>query len=199
MAHLHREELIALAESTLSLPEGHHAAVCDRCRRELESARALLAAVRDVDVPEPSPLFWEHLATRVRDAVAQEPSPRVSWLHRFTRPAWAFGLGASAAAAMLAAALIVRPFIPPAPTETAAVVPTASGDSTALLVTDVPAGEDWELITDVADSVDLDEVREIGGGVSPGVADAALMELSADERGELARIIREELGKERSS
>lgn len=198
MAHLDRDALIALAESAEPLPEGHHAASCESCRRELESTRALLAAVRDVEVPEPSPLFWERFAARVRDAVAQEPPPRVSWLERLTRPAWALALGGSAVAAGLVAVLVLDRATPPAPAETAAAVTTApvAGEVNA---PDAPVGEDWELITDVAGSIDLDEVSAIGGGVSPGAADAALMDLSADERGEIARIIREELGKEQSS
>ena len=32
--------------------------------------------VAEVEVPEPSPLFWDHLSARVRDAVAAEPARR---------------------------------------------------------------------------------------------------------------------------
>jgi hypothetical protein len=134
----------------------------------------------------------------VREAVAKEPPPRVSWLDRLTRPAWALALGGSAVAAGLVAVLVLGRTAPPAPTETAVAVAMATVAAGAN-ATDAPAGEDWELITDVAGSIDLDEVSAIGGGVAPGAADAAIMDLSADERGEIARIIREELGKERSS
>ncbi len=198
MAHLDREALLALAESREPVPAGHHAAVCEACRRELASLRRTLADVRDVEVPEPSPLFWDHFSARVRDAVSREPAPRRgTWVH-WLRPSWALTLGAATAAAVLAIFLVARPPSPPTATnEVATVVPVDDGDSS--VTPDLPAGEDWDLVADVAGDLDVDQVEAMGAGVVPGAADAAVLQLTADERGELVRIIREEMGKERSS
>jgi hypothetical protein len=198
MAHLDREELLALAESGRPLPERHHAATCEACRLELESLRTVLAEVRDVDVPEPSPLFWDHFAARVREATSQEPGPRGSWTGWAARPAWSLTLGTAAAAAMLSVVLVMRPASPPATSPVANVTTPASDDSLNPPF-EIAGGADWELVADVAGNVDLDEASAIGVGVSPGDADAALQDLSADEQGELVRIIRAELQKEQSS
>ena len=54
-------------------------------------------------VPEPSPLFWEHAARRVRTAIDQEPSPPSIWLRGLL---WT---GGGLAAAALTALLAVQP------------------------------------------------------------------------------------------
>jgi hypothetical protein len=59
-------------------------------------------------VPEPSPLFWEHAARRVRAAVDAEPPRRSPWLGRL---AWTGG----GLVAALVAALIVQPRFPHVP------------------------------------------------------------------------------------
>ena len=54
-------------------------------------------------VPEPSPLFWEHAARRVRAAVDAEPPRRSAW---FGRLAWT---GGGLAAASVAVLLVLQP------------------------------------------------------------------------------------------
>src|SRR5437762_12868319 len=61
----------------------------------------LLALLRDVDVPEPSPLFWDHLSQRVREAVANEPPPAPGWMNRLN-VAWAAGVFGAVAVVVLA-------------------------------------------------------------------------------------------------
>src|SRR5689334_13377184 len=43
------------------------------------SDEEIVGLLREVDVPEPSPLFWDHLSQRVRTAVASEPVPQPRW------------------------------------------------------------------------------------------------------------------------
>src|SRR5262245_49230164 len=55
-----------------------HLASCDRCRDQLaalRAARTLAAEKEVVEVPEPSPAFWDHFSARVREAVANEAPP----------------------------------------------------------------------------------------------------------------------------
>ncbi len=71
MAHLTPARLVDLAEGAEAEHAVPHLAECDACRREVAELRATMADVgRAYDVPEPSPLFWDHLSARVRDGVA---------------------------------------------------------------------------------------------------------------------------------
>ncbi len=42
----------------------------------------MMSVAAEVEVPEPSPLFWDHLSARVGEAVAAEQAPRRSWIER---------------------------------------------------------------------------------------------------------------------
>ena len=78
MRHLDPEALIDFAEGEREETATRHLAECVRCRVQLEDMIAAMAAVRDVEVPEPSPLFWDHLSARVRERVASEARPEAS-------------------------------------------------------------------------------------------------------------------------
>src|SRR2546428_190985 len=71
MSHLSPEELIDIAEGTRLETSVPHLATCASCREQLVDVREMMSTV-DVDVPEPSPLFWDHLSARVSAAVAAE-------------------------------------------------------------------------------------------------------------------------------
>ena len=60
------------AKPDLDLRDRLLARDCYRLLYELKKAAG--------EVPEPSPLFWNHLSARVRDAVAVEPIPRAWWM-----------------------------------------------------------------------------------------------------------------------
>ena len=75
MTHLSSQELVALAEGGLSADRAAHLDACDRCRDEANDLRAVMSGVQEAEVPEPSPLFWEHLSRRVSDAVASSDTP----------------------------------------------------------------------------------------------------------------------------
>ncbi len=65
MKHLSHDELLDAAEGHGGGRE--HVDACTACRAEVEALAAALREAKSVDVPEPSPLFWEHLAARVRE------------------------------------------------------------------------------------------------------------------------------------
>ena len=88
MSHLSRDERLLALDGALDATRQAHLASCPACRTDVETLGGVLARVRAVDVPEPSPLFWDHLAARVGDAIAREPapvpdrgwwSPRLAW------------------------------------------------------------------------------------------------------------------------
>src|SRR5438876_1043875 len=103
--HLTPEELLDLAEGTRSPSSAPHLASCEECRGQLAELRNVMTTLA-VDVPEPSPLFWDHLSSRVREAVAAEPASSRRW---FDTARWYWGLAAaSAAVVVLAVSLTVR-------------------------------------------------------------------------------------------
>jgi hypothetical protein len=101
MNHLTPRELVEAVEGSLPAARRQHLDACGGCARAWhELAGAVLAVKGTADVPEPSPLFWDHFSARVRDAVAAEPvSPRGAW--------WAAAWRPVTAAVLLAAALFL--------------------------------------------------------------------------------------------
>ena len=72
--HLSPDAVIDLVEGR-GTPDAHrHAEQCEACRVLVDEARAAWALTSGADVPEPSPLFWEHLSRRVAEATAAEPA-----------------------------------------------------------------------------------------------------------------------------
>src|SRR5947209_4084031 len=76
MGHLKSNELIDLAEGIRPEASAPHLQACGDCRRQLDDLRAMMTAAANVDVPEPSPLFWDHLSARVHAAVDADGAPR---------------------------------------------------------------------------------------------------------------------------
>lgn len=129
-------------------------------------------------VPEPSPLFWDHAARRVREAVDAEPARRSAWLGRL---AWT---GGGLVAASLAALLVLQPRPSTAPPRAAFVVPAPALADTA------PLDEDsWTFVASLGGELDVDAAAR-AGLLAPGeTTDRAVQALDADERAELATLL----------
>ena len=92
--HLGPDDFTAALERA---PEGRaaaHLAVCVTCREELATLRAQWKELADVDVPEPSPLFWDHFSARVREATAQAGPVATPWWSA-RRLVWTVGVTAA--------------------------------------------------------------------------------------------------------
>jgi hypothetical protein len=74
--HLSPEEWVAAADGTLESSREAHASDCAACRLEIARVREMLGRVAEAEVPEPSPLFWDHFSMRVRLATRHEPVRR---------------------------------------------------------------------------------------------------------------------------
>src|SRR5215208_4850297 len=72
MAHLSQDQLLDVADGTRAAHEFPHVESCAICARQLADLRSAIGAVAEVAVPEPSPLFWDHLSARIRTAVAED-------------------------------------------------------------------------------------------------------------------------------
>jgi hypothetical protein len=154
---------------------------------DLEQFDDLIAEVKAAgEVPEPSPLFWNHLSARVRDAVAAEPIAR-SWWSLYWRPV------ATAAATFSFIAIIVWSVrAPEAPVVAdSAISSAASGRE---LVADVAVSEMWRMIEMASPNVELDTAQEAGLMPTPYAADQAIEDLSPAQREALVRLLRKEMG-----
>lgn len=140
---------------------------------------------RALDVPEPSPLFWERFPERVRAATqAEAPLPAPAWWRRHV-----VTLSLSGA---LCAALIVWAAVPaPAPdAPPAAAFTDAAPPADAAPAADDPA---WAIVSASAESAGADALRDAGFTVRPGGADAVIEELSQAERAAFAALLEGEM------
>jgi hypothetical protein len=179
--HLTPEETIAAIERTLEPARAAHLDGCEPCRREVVDLGGVLTAVRAADEPaEPSPLFWDHMTARVRDAVHSGGSPaRAAW-GRFWQPL----VGLAAAAAVLMWIAGRAPQAPAQPPATGSAVVADAGAAP-------PAEAPWDAVMELAAGLSLDEVHR---AVPLRLDNAVLFdELSAEEQAALAELLDSEL------
>ena len=128
-------------------------------------------------VSEPSPLYWEQAARRVRVAVDREPPRRLA---RFGRLAWAGGLVAASVAVLLV--LQTRTSHLPPQATAVSIAPTAN-DLTTL------DEDSWTFVASLGGDLDVDTAAR-AGLLAPGEAsDRAMQALDAEERAELASLL----------
>jgi len=201
MKHLNDAELIDALDDDLG-PAGHHAGQCDACGAKLAALRETFARVGAADVPEPSPLFWDHFSARVQAAIDDQG----------TAPSWWRSWLASPAARTVAAATIVvalaggiwRWSAPPATTRVAnAIVRTSPGasspaaDTAAIDLSDdlgaIEADQAWAVVRTVADGVEWDDDAVTAGLFArPGWAERAAQTLTPEEREQLLELLQAE-------
>lgn len=183
MTHLSSDELVDAMEGMLAPDRQAHLTTCEPCERGLAELSSVLAAAKQVSVPEPSPFFWSQFSERVRialddDAVAG--SNWASWLR------WPVLLPLGAVAMMILALMFAAPKQPP----------SALDAPVALHAPDAP--ESWSLLADLVGGIDLDTAAAAGVVVTPGLAEQAVLELTADEQQELTRLLKAELTRAKS-
>jgi len=209
MKHLNDAEFVGLLDGDLSDARARHAQDCADCRMRAAAMRTTLAGVMiDAVPPEPSPLFWEHLAARVAEAVQDEEpgsatlSP-VAWVRS---PALTWVLAASIALLMMVfvawRATLHAPSpglrTPPiarvapdtvAPPPDGATAANFAGDGAAAAGDELESDEAWAVVRTAAEGFAWDDAHEAGISVHPGSAERVALELSGDERIELARLL----------
>jgi hypothetical protein len=195
MRHLSRDELLDAAEGRGARRD--HLETCGACRGQVEVMTRVLAEAGSVEVPEPSPLFWERLSQRVSDTIREEAPARPGAWRGFT------GLrvlaGAGAVAAILALLVVARwtarqgpsiPAVPAAPPVAVAALPPLGA------VPDAPSVEpSWGVLETLAAEADVTGLEVEEAAALPGAADGALQQLSAEERDELVRLLKTELSR----
>lgn len=198
--HLSDIELVDYADAVLPPARVGHLESCESYRAQAAMLGAMVREARDADVPEPSPLFWEHLGTRVRNAV-QDAGVRPS-RPRWHAPAWtAAAIVAFAVAAGIQTDAPFFTFISD-PTTGSDAVPSAgsmpadareAADLERREPADLESDDEWALVRDAAADLHWDAAHEAGLDARPGAAERVALELSADERQELAHLIAREM------
>src|SRR5262245_24896185 len=146
MRHLNANELIDVVESRAT---GRHLAHLDRCagcRARVDELESVLRDVARVPVPEPSPLFWDHLSRRVSEAVAAEPVPQYGWRRVSFRSAWPALAMASIVMVLVTSVALLRTARPGPRVDD-----LASADLGAAVTADAMTGDDpaWDLVLSV--------------------------------------------------
>jgi hypothetical protein len=192
MRHLTSEQLIDLAEGGSAMSSAPHLQSCETCRNRLAELRATLSVAASVDVPEPSPLFWDHFSARVHDAVEAERAAGTSALGRWSwlriSPLWPGAL----AAIVLAIVIVTsggRPGQPvSAPGEATASALGPLGDT--LSMDDDPS---LSLMADLTADLDWDAASAAGLTTHVGVDNDAVTDLTDGERRALNQLLKGEL------
>ena len=180
--HLGPDELIDIAEGTRRESSAPHLADCEMCRRQVADLRAVISMAARVEVPEPSPLFWEHFSARVHDAVASEPAR--GWSALWARFRLPIAL-AAAPAALLLAVLTARLIVAP---------PAAPPASPVQVAADMPLPDDssFAVVAELSGAIDVETAQE-AGLASEGSAEHAVTHMTGDELRELHRLLKEEM------
>ena len=197
MKHFSPSEFVDFAEGALAPARAAHADGCDECRAQSAVVRDALRTTAAAQVPEPSPLFWEHFSARVRDGIAAQPAHTVSsWLGGWQ------SLRAAAAIAIVAAVVSAAWLARDVPTPNTPVTVTQQQPATVLVPAqnaDIDASVDpgnaevWAVLTAAASDMAIDEARAAGMKPNAAAVDRAVQELTTAELNELGRLLQSEL------
>jgi hypothetical protein len=218
MRHLSRDEMLAALDGASrahgdsqsvatpqNLAHAAHLRSCDICRERVNALQDVVARISHVEVPEPSPLFWDHLSERVREAVTAEPASRPSRLAAF---AWIRrGLGARSGLAWTASVVAVVAVVavgltitrrsgPPIPRSlNAETAPDFTSSELSSLERGAQDDPTWAFMGDLASQVEWDGASDGGFVLTPGSAERALGGMSQEEQQRVVELLEQEIQK----
>lgn len=182
MSHLTPDTMVDALDGRLDQASRLHLDDCAACRQQVQELAAVVEGVAAVRVPEPSPLFWDHLSARVRQEVGGSERPaRTRWFD------WRVLMPAAGVAALVIALVGVLP-------------DTVPDEPVSVATSAAPVADDeapWELVAALLAEVDFDDAAGEGPSATTvawrGAADRVVLELSTAEQEELLRLLREEV------
>ncbi len=186
MRHLSDTELLDLAEGAINESAAPHLRSCAACRRQVADLRDAMTAAARVEVPEPSPLFWDHLSARVRLAVSGEDVPARH------RPIGVAAIWSAIAAAALVALVVGAR----SPAKTGPAPVNVQSDARSTAPSSSPGPEDLalSLVAELAENIDdesASELTPVDISAHPGFVEESVSGMSAGEREELGRLLSE--------
>jgi len=200
MTHLTEAEFVDLLDGTLAPSRTAHLGACDECRAIAATMREALTRAAAGDMPEPSPLFWDHFSARVHEGVREaELGKAPTWL------GWAHGetLKWAMPGALLAVLLVSglwaglwRARMPGAEPGTSPATVGSIADAAPDAVLDAfdpETDQAWALVRLVAEDLSWDDAAAGGFGVRPGSAERAMVTLTRDELSELVGLLQAEM------
>jgi hypothetical protein len=193
MTHLSRAEFVDLIDSPVSLPadRARHVETCAQCRDEAEKLRAMRALAAEDEMPEPSPLFWDHFSARVTEELRREPlpAPRARW----SPVPFATWAAAGMVVLLLISTAIWRTTLhAPAP-HMPAQVSGPSDLATVEPVDDLDNDEAWAVVRAATADLVWEDAHEAGLTPRPGEVENEALQLNAAERVELERLLDEDM------
>ena len=197
MKHLSPSEFVDLAEGTLPPARAAHAEGCDACRAQGTLVLEALRATAAPEIPEPSPLFWDHFSARVREGVARE-EPRTAWSWLGGRESLGLAAAIAVVVALVSTAWLVRtarPALVPAPVtlEQAGSTPASDPAGDAGASVDPGNAEVWAVLTAAAADMAIEDAGAAGMKPHPAAVDRAVQEMNTAELNELGRLLQSEL------
>ena len=201
--HLSPEELIDLVEGARAEADAPHLQSCEACRHQVAALRSAMSAVADADLPEPSPLFWDHLSQRVREAVAAEerpPSRFGGWRWGRALPgapgalsgSWRAWAVAGVVASVVISIYVTAPRTSMHPSDARDGAAAAAVPLEPFGTADDPS---LALFADLTEQMDPLSITDVGWSSRVGAVDEVVASLTVDERLELQRLLKEELAK----
>jgi hypothetical protein len=186
MKHLSPQQFIGIIDGTPGPASRAHLETCAECRLEVGDLQAITAAVvRSAAAPAPSPLFWDHLSTRVQRAVAVEALPGEAWWHAVWRPV--LGVGMALACLALVVLVQVTGVRPEAPVATVANVNAAASPSPD------QADQPWQFVLQIASSASPADLDRMSAPTADATA-AMVESLTPSEREALVRLLKARMG-----
>jgi hypothetical protein len=172
--HLRPDDFAAALDGTSGERATTHLTSCAMCREELATLRTQWDAVAAADVPEPSPLFWDHFSARVRQATVQAP-PDAGW--------WSLRRLVLAGGAAGVAVLLGVGLWPPA---------SFVGEGGGVPIVEAP--EVIVAFDDVATAFEAMPVDDVDAFSPAGMATWAMVDdLTDDERAAFVRLVEQQL------
>src|SRR5215213_3425604 len=80
MTHLEPTHLVDVLDGQGTAAMARHLEDCARCREQLASLESTIGALSTGDIPEPSPLYWDHFAARVSARIDEPRGGWTAWL-----------------------------------------------------------------------------------------------------------------------
>jgi hypothetical protein len=190
--HLSPEERVDALDGVLTQLRQTHLDECAACRRSVAELTEVLTHARqsvEHDVPEPSPLFWQHFEQRVDVAIAEETMAASStgWWQRLIDFRRAPALATAAVVITMVALVPLAMRMNKVESPVATPIANAEVELGAMSET-----VEWQFVASVLGTLEEETAREVLGP-SPVALGAALESLTSAEREAFARLLEAEM------